>query len=87
MSADNLRIVPVYACPVGWDNLKPTQADGVRWCDHCAQSVYHVTDANGLRAAVAEGHCVKSDAPGLVYFGNVQLEPYSPMKPPPLEWD
>lgn len=77
MSEANTKIVPVYACPVGWENLKPTETDGVRWCGKCEQRVYEVTDANDLRAAVAAGKCVRSLVPDLHHIGEMQITHYT----------
>lgn len=69
MTEKQFKIIPVYACAIGWENLKPTEIDGVRWCGDCEQRVLEVTDANDLRAAVAVGRCVRSLVPELHHIG------------------
>lgn len=77
MSESKIKIVPVYTCQVGWENLKPTETDGVRWCGDCEQRVFEVTDANDLRAAVAAGKCVRSLVPDLHHLGEMQVGLYT----------
>jgi uncharacterized protein (TIGR02996 family) len=47
-----------FECPKQWDQLKPTDKDGVRYCEMCQKNVYFCKTVRDARNHAWEGHCV-----------------------------
>jgi uncharacterized protein (TIGR02996 family) len=49
-------------CPKRWDEMTPTEMDGVRRCDVCKKDVVYCTSIEEARTCAEDGGCVAIDA-------------------------
>ena len=47
-----------FECPKQWEQLTPTDAVGVRYCDACRQNVYYSESIDDAKRNAAQGRCV-----------------------------
>ncbi len=47
-----------FKCPKVWDNLQPTQHEGIRHCPECDRDVHLALTEADFRRHADEGHCV-----------------------------
>jgi uncharacterized protein (TIGR02996 family) len=47
-----------FQCPKQWDRLRPTEHDGVRFCETCQKDVFYCDSVRMARAHASQGHCV-----------------------------
>ena len=61
-SADDNRVAAVYQCRLRLQDLKETDQPDIKFCDHCQQRVFRVTDVEGFAQAVAAKRCIWTQA-------------------------
>ncbi|MDM0113935.1 hypothetical protein QTI66_17405 [Variovorax sp. J22R133] len=47
-----------FLCSMQWNELRPTFAADVRYCDNCKRDVFRITSRAQLEEARASGRCV-----------------------------
>jgi hypothetical protein len=86
----NCRVKFRKVCPQQWEDLAPTVAEDVRFCDACARDVFFcVTDDDAVAHARA-GHCIAKPVSDLSSLPSVPLVVGQPEVPPrkltPEQW-
>jgi len=77
----NCRVKFRKVCPQRWEQLAPTAAERVRFCETCSQQVFLCeTDEDALAHARA-GHCIAKPIPDLSALPAVSMVLGMPRKP------
>ncbi|HJZ58672.1 MAG TPA: TIGR02996 domain-containing protein [Gemmataceae bacterium] len=50
-----------FLCHKRWDEMQPTNAAAVRFCDECQQNVHYCDTIMAARAHAQQGHCIAVD--------------------------
>jgi uncharacterized protein (TIGR02996 family) len=77
-------------CPRRWDQLTPTDARSVRYCDTCKQQVHYCASKTEVRKHARFGHCIAVDAAVLVARADLNRGPVRMgriLPPRPPAWD
>ncbi len=65
-----------FTCPKVWDNLQPTQQEGIRHCPECNRDVHLALTEEDFRRHADGGHCVAVRVLHPVLSGEDRREAY-----------
>lgn len=63
-----------FRCPRLWEQLRPTDDEGIRFCEVCAKSVHRAADANEADRLARQGKCVAYSTVSCETLGLIEFD-------------
>ena len=81
---DRAQLTPRFRiiCEVEWDELQPSDEEGVRVCSRCKKAVFAVHDESSFERCASLGHCVFVATKEHTELIAKPSEPQIPLTPP-----